>query len=1035
MKDCKSTFIFHCTLYLILCANFSYSQYFQQEVKYSINVSLNDVKHELSAFESITYINHSPDELKEIYFHLWPNGYKNTETAFARQFDLQGSRKILDADDKDLGFIDSLNFLVEGETVQWVYDSLHIDICKIILTHPLKSGDSINISTPFHVKLPSGKISRMGHIGQSYHISQWYPKPAVYDKYGWHPIPYLDQGEFYSEFGSFDVSITLSKNYVVGATGDLQTESEIFFLEEKINETKNISVYQKDNSFPKSDFDTKTIHYTQNNVHDFAWFADKRFHVLRGEVELPQSKRIVNSWIMFTGNQPDLWKNALEYVNDATYYYSKWLGEYPYNNVTAVDGTISAGGGMEYPNITVIGTASNANELEVTIAHEVGHNWLYGILGSNERDHAWMDEGINTFYELRYVQTKHDSKSDRQDDALPGMIANTDLFGLKDITDKKLNELEYLLNARRNKDQPTDITSEKFSRLNYAGDVYAKTGLSFQYLRSYLGDSLFDSCMHTYFDQWKFRHPYPEDIKDIFETITQKNLSWFFDDLLKTTKKIDYSISSSSSVHDFTVLLKNKGGVDGPVSLSGIDKNGKTLSTKWIDSIGERKKVSLTCSGCAYIRIDSDQNIPEINRRNNSIRTSGILRKWDKLHLQFAGGIEKPFTTQIFYLPVLGWNNYDKIMPGIALHNIFLPEKKFEYVLMPMYSTRTNSLVGGGNISYNFYPGSKIGKEHRINKITWELSGQSYHLSDFSYTFSDPVINQKETFRYSKLSAALIFYFARQNESGLNSNLSLKVNRTQYTIAIYPPPCITCSYIYNAYDIVEQTKYLPEINFIRENTKAINPYSFALGFTYFDVDFYKLAGVCNYRISYKGRNRGFDSRFFIGWIFPGYTANASLYQDYRLRMGGYNGSNDYVYEHVYLGRTETSGILSRQFAAEEGGFKTPTATGQSNSWLLSINLKTNIPGRIPVKLFADFGVYDESALPEDLKQGLMYDYGLEITVIPDIFSIYFPLGFSDDIKRYYDVNEDRFGKWSQRIRYELRLEKLNPVKLIRNIDF
>ena len=123
LKIKAGNFFIHCTLYLILCTNFSFSQsYFQQEVKYTISVSLNDVKHELSAFETITYINNSPDELKEIYFHLWANGYKNTETALAKQFELQGSRRMLDAPDEALGFIDSLNFLVEGETVQWVYD-------------------------------------------------------------------------------------------------------------------------------------------------------------------------------------------------------------------------------------------------------------------------------------------------------------------------------------------------------------------------------------------------------------------------------------------------------------------------------------------------------------------------------------------------------------------------------------------------------------------------------------------------------------------------------------------------------------------------------------------------------------------------------------------------------------------------------------------------------------------------------------------------------------------------------------------------
>ena len=113
-------------------------------------------------------------------------------------------------------------------------------------------------------------------------------------------------------------------------------------------------------SFPESSKKLKTLHFHQENVHDFAWFADKRYHVLRGEVELPESKKKVTTWAMFTNNEFDLWEKSIEYLNDATYYYSLWVGEYPYNHVTAVDGSISAGGGMEYPNITVIGESYSA---------------------------------------------------------------------------------------------------------------------------------------------------------------------------------------------------------------------------------------------------------------------------------------------------------------------------------------------------------------------------------------------------------------------------------------------------------------------------------------------------------------------------------------------------------------------------------------------------------------------------------------------------------------------------------------------------
>ncbi|MCD4747003.1 MAG: hypothetical protein K8R58_11965, partial [Bacteroidales bacterium] len=268
--------------FLSLIKNISSQTYFQQEVNYKIDVSLDDHNHELSAFETIEYINNSPDDLEFIYFHLWPNAYKNNETALAKQkFESGGKRKYFKVEEQR-GYIDSLNFKVNGKAIKWEFDPEHIDICKIILNEPLQSGEKIIITTPFHVNIPKGVTSRLGHIEQSYQITQWYPKPAVYDKYGWHQMPYLTIGEFYSEFGSFDVSITLPKNYVVGATGNLMNEEEQDWLNKKAIGTAQIKEFDMDdNDFPPSDKEMKTIRFTENNIHDFAWFADKRFNVFK----------------------------------------------------------------------------------------------------------------------------------------------------------------------------------------------------------------------------------------------------------------------------------------------------------------------------------------------------------------------------------------------------------------------------------------------------------------------------------------------------------------------------------------------------------------------------------------------------------------------------------------------------------------------------------------------------------------------------------------------------------------------------------
>jgi hypothetical protein len=257
--------------------------YFQQDVAYKIDVKLNDKQHELCAFEKVKYTNNSPDTLQFLYFHLWPNAYSNNKTELAKQLFMMKGREKLFNDPELRGYIDSLNFKINDLSVRWDYLPNQSDICKIMLNTPLLPNQTIVVSTPFHVKIPKGVTSRLGHIDESYQISQWFPKPAVYDRNGWHPMSYLDQGEFYSEFGSFDVSITLPDNYIVGATGELQNMHELEKLNVLAKDTiwKSITMLGKVKHITPSS-QTKTLRYIGKNMHDFAWFADKQFNVMKG---------------------------------------------------------------------------------------------------------------------------------------------------------------------------------------------------------------------------------------------------------------------------------------------------------------------------------------------------------------------------------------------------------------------------------------------------------------------------------------------------------------------------------------------------------------------------------------------------------------------------------------------------------------------------------------------------------------------------------------------------------------------------------
>ena len=480
--------------------------YWQQVVNVTINVALNDVEHTLDAYESLEYINHSPDTLRFIWFHLWPNAYKNDKTAFsedllrARRTDFYFSKA------SDKGYINQLDFKADGKSVITIFDSTHTDMVKLLLPQPLAPGGNTIITTPFRVKLPFN-FSRGGHVGRTYQVTQWFPKPALYDGQGWHPMPYVDQGEYYAEFGKYDVQITTPSAYLVAATGLLQDAETMQQIKKK---GKHI-VEGK----------TKTWHFVQHNIHDFAWFASKEFVAKFDTVVLP-SKKVVDVFSYYKPKSKG-WDVSIGYMKDAIRKYSKWLGDYPYTTATIVKGSKTENsGGMEYPTITLITMQTIGKDLDATIAHELGHNWFEAAIATNERDHPWMDEGMNSYYTKRYEAEKYKSAA---------LLKKT-------AFDRKLpeDEEEILLPAfiKLHKDQPIATTSQAFSPANYLLVAYYKTTQWMKKLEADMGRENFDKAMHQYYSQWQFKHPMPQDFKAIIESSTKTNVAANFAQLNTT---------------------------------------------------------------------------------------------------------------------------------------------------------------------------------------------------------------------------------------------------------------------------------------------------------------------------------------------------------------------------------------------------------------------------------------------------------------------------------------------------------------------
>jgi hypothetical protein len=357
-------------------------------------------------------------------------------------------------------------------------------------------------------------------------LTQWYPKPAVYDHKGWHPMPYLDQGEFYSEFGNYKVNVTLPGAYVVGATGVLQTKEELE-LYKQLGKT-NLTTTKNQRYTNKAA--TKMLSYLAENVHDFALFADKNFIVEYDTLQLASGK-IIDAFAFHHPDGNKYWEQGVEYVESAIRSYSSWIGEYPYPVAAAVEGPKNdMSGGMEYPMITLI-TSPTADSfmLDGVITHEVGHNWFYGILASNERQHAWMDEGLNTYYQFRYEAEKYKANS---------VFGNSIPAEVKQLPVQQFQAILYnAANTQIPMEAPIETPAADFkTKEEYGLITYLKTAVWMHALEQQFGKEKVDKAMQTYYSQWKFKHPYPEDLKAAFEKELGQDLTLFFSALNKKGK-------------------------------------------------------------------------------------------------------------------------------------------------------------------------------------------------------------------------------------------------------------------------------------------------------------------------------------------------------------------------------------------------------------------------------------------------------------------------------------------------------------------
>jgi hypothetical protein len=936
------------------------NSYWQQQTNYNIEAKLDTANHQIHGHLALSYTNHSPQSLPFLWFHLWPKAYSDRRSEFSKRKTESGSLDFHFAPKTERGDLDSLAFSVNGIALKTETHPQWVDVIKVYLTEPLAPGKSILISTPFRTTIPTN-FSRLGREGNAYQISQWYPKPAVYDAKGWHPMPYLDQGEFYSEFGSFSVKITVPAGYVVAATGACKTPEENQLIQALVAGESIVA--------PQG---TRTFEYHLDNIHDFAWFADPDFQICQKEFSLPSGKNITARAFYKKDNQ-NIWQYGCEYLERSVRWYSHKVGDYPYEMVSAVDGALLAGGGMEYPTITVIGSVGDTSGLEQVILHEVGHNWFYGILGSNERIYPWMDEGINSYYEELYTHKKQAEAQKANPDSLKptlnvnGLKLNIGIGSMRDLA-----EVAWVHTHRQGNALPPGAPSDHFSQIGYGVVIYGYAARLMDYLEAYLGTELFDKAMQEYYKRWSFKHPYPEDMQAVLEEVTGKKLSWFFEGMIEKGYAPDFKITQYRKKSS-TFTLKNASPLSAPVQVSWMNGT-KTLKTIWTEPFSGKFIVSEKVNEpYTHIRLNADKAMPDINPKNNTVYHRCLFKHARPLKLAVLPVIDRQDAFPLYVFPIIGGNTTDGFITGLWLSNQVIPSPRFRFTLMPAYGFESKSLIGSLYLRKDFIP-----------------LGGLFSKIQMSYT-------QDAWSGMLRARPQLVFTGKRKDHNrSLHAEWSLAWNTIWTQTSDLP-------YLPQKYDVGEMTGKLAGGHKVRS-------WTIQSGLRWHPEHFLLWENTATGKIRYRASD-GVQLRAYTGYFLN----RDEILPAFRL---GLSGSTDYLMQQVWLDRAQQSnafrGVIN-QTDGLQGGFASwyPVFSDQ---WMHALNLRADIPF-LPFQVYGDVANFQYAGY-------LPWGAGVVLKVIPEIWEFYFPV-----LGSQYNGQTVSFDNYGRQIRFLLKLNLLTPDKL------
>ncbi len=582
-------------LFLIFCstATLAQSDRWQQRVNYAMDVNMNVQTNRFTGTQKLEYTNNSPDTLKRVFYHLYWNAFQPNSMMDTRSrelgktvinkkqdWDARVKDRILKLTPAEIGYQKVLSLKMNGLTQKYKTEET---ILVVELTKPILPHSKAVFELSFEAQVPL-QVRRSGRdnpqTGVRYSMSQWYPKMCEYDYEGWHPTPYVAR-EFYGVWGDYDVRITIDKKYLIGGTGYLQNPQQIGFGYEATG-TK----------VTRPAGNTLTWHFTAPNVHDFMWAADPEFKHLSAQTADGKTinviynrdpKKLQQEFDALKTAQKDTYQNVENYIKnwderwqqvlDAAVqelpFIQKTFGPYGWKQYSFVQG---GDGGMEYPMATLINGPSLG-----TVFHEWMHSWYQGMMGTNESEYPWMDEGFTSYAENLVT---HDYTAFRYKKMMAANAADPRLKVLDSVLNKQPHESaynSYFGLVKSGLQEPLTTHADHYeTNLAYSISSYSKGEIFLEQLGYITGAQVRNQILLQYYRDWHFKHPNANDFMVVAQKVSGLQLDWYKEYWINTTKTIDYGIDSVWQEGNKTkIRLMNHGKIPMPIDLQLTFQNGK----------------------------------------------------------------------------------------------------------------------------------------------------------------------------------------------------------------------------------------------------------------------------------------------------------------------------------------------------------------------------------------------------------------------------------------------------------------------------